>query len=103
MFEEMRAAGLTDPMYRQTSGSVIVTLSTEPSNRALDADLPKESRLIVAALRDADRLSTGEVAALLGVSRPPAIRKLAALREAGLIEWVGNSPQDPRAYWRLVR
>lgn len=101
MFAEMRAAGLTDPLYRQTSGSVTLTLSSEPADRALDAMLPDETRLIVAALREAGRLSTGEVADVLGASRPLAIRRLGALREAGVVEWVGKSPRDPRAYWRL--
>lgn len=103
MFAEMRAAGLTDPMYHQTSGSVLLTLSTEAVDRALDAGLPEDTRIIVAALREADRLSTGEVAELLGVSRPPAIRRLAALEKAGVVEWVGKSARDPRAYWRLAR
>jgi ATP-dependent DNA helicase RecG len=101
MFEEMRAAGLNDPMYHQTSGNVTVVLSAEPADRALDATLPEETRVIVAALREADRLSTGEIAEVLGMSRPPAIRRLEALREAGVVEWVGKSPRDPRAYWRL--
>jgi ATP-dependent DNA helicase RecG len=101
MFEEMRAAGLNDPVYRQTSGSVEVTLSGEPRDRALDASLPEETRVIVAALREADRLSTGEVAEVLGRSRPLAIRRLEALREAGVVQWVGKSARDPRAYWRL--
>ena len=103
MFEEMRAAGLSDPLYRQTSGSVHLELSTEPADRALDATLPDETRVIVSALRDADRLRTGEIAEILGMSRPPAIRRLAALEKAGVVEWVGKSPRDPRAYWRLPR
>jgi ATP-dependent DNA helicase RecG len=102
MFEEMRAAGLSDPLYRQTSGSVHLELSTAPADRALDATLPEDTRVIVAALRDADRLSTGEVAEVLGLSRPPAIRRLTALEKAGIVEWVGKSPNDPRAYWRLA-
>jgi ATP-dependent DNA helicase RecG len=101
MFDEMRQAGLTDPVYRQTSGSVELTLLAEPTERLLDARLPESTRRIIAALREADRLSTGEVAEVLGVSRPVAQRELAALREAELIEWVGKSPRDPRAYWRL--
>jgi ATP-dependent DNA helicase RecG len=101
MFDEMRQAGLTDPVYRQTSGSVELTLLAEPTERLLDARLPASTRRIIAALREADRLSTGEVAEVLGVSRPVAQRELAALREAELIEWVGKSPRDPRAYWRL--
>lgn len=101
MFDEMRQAGLNDPAYRQTSGSVQLTLLAEPTERLLDARLPDSAGRIVAALREADRLSTGEVAELLEVSRPVAQRELGALREAELIEWVGKSPRDPRAYWRL--
>lgn len=101
MYEEMRDAGLNDPMFRQTAGSVEVTLSGEPRERGIDAALPDETRTIVAALREADRLSTGEVAAVLGRSRPVTIKRLEALREAGVVRWVGNSARDPRAYWRL--
>jgi ATP-dependent DNA helicase RecG len=101
MFDEMRAAGLTDPVYRQTSGSVVLTLLAEPVDRQLDTRLPEKARVITGALRNDQRLSTGEVAELLGVSRPVAQRELAALRDAEVIEWVGKSPQDPRAYWRL--
>ena len=102
MFEEMRAAGLNDPVYRQTSGSVELTLLAEPVDRRLDARLPESARRIVAALREADRLSTGEVVELLGVSRPVVQRELGELEDAGVIEWVGKSSRDPRAYWRLA-
>lgn len=101
MFEEMRAAGLNDPIYRQTSGSVELALLVEPVDRQLEARLPENARRITAALRQTERLSTGEIAELLGVSRPIAQRELGALREAEIIEWIGNSARDPRAYWRL--
>ena len=103
MFEEMRAAGLNDPIYRQTAGSVEVKLLADPADRELDARLPDNARQIVMALREADRLSTGEVEDLLRVSRPTAQRELVELKEAGIVEWVGRSPQDPRAYWRIAR
>ena len=48
-------------------------------------------------------MSTGEVAELLGRSRPYAIRTLRALEAAGVIRWVGKSPRDPRAHWEIVR
>ena len=102
MFEEMRQEGLGDPVFRQTSASTILTLSTEPADRELQARLPDETRLITAALREGERLSTGELAQVLKVSRPVAIKRLRALQEAGLVEWVGNSANDPRAYWRLT-
>lgn len=102
MFEEMRAAGLNDPIYRQTSGSVQLILLAEPVDRRLEARLPENARRITNALREAERLSTGEVAELLKVSRPVAQRELAALKEAEIIEWVGKSSRDPRAFWRLA-
>ncbi len=101
MFAEMRHAGLVDPIYKQTSGSVELTLLAEAADRALEARLPAEARTITSALRDAQRLSTGEVAELLGLSRPAAIRRLRDLEEEGLVRWVGKSPKDPRAYWTL--
>ncbi len=101
IFEEMRAAGLVDPVYAQTAGSVLLTLSAESADRALEARLPDEARAITAALREAGRLSTGEVAEVLGLSRPATIRRLESLRDEGLIEWVGKSARDPRAYWQL--
>lgn len=101
MFEEMRLAGLQDPRYHQSSGAVHVELSGEPLDRKLDALLPDETREIVAVLRGAERLSTIEVARAIGLSRPATIRRLNALREAGVVHWVGKSPKDPRAYWTL--
>lgn len=101
MFDEMRQAGLTDPIYRQTSGSVQLTLSAEPVDRELEARLPEHARAITAALRQAGRLSTGDVVEVLGLSRPTVQRELAALRNEGVIEWVGKSARDPRAYWQL--
>ena len=101
MFEEMRQAGLNDPIYRQTSGSVELQLLAEPVDRQLEERLPEHSRAITRTLRDAGRMSTGEMTEALGVSRPVVQRELSLLREAGIVEWVGKSPRDPRAYWQL--
>ncbi len=101
IFEEMRHAGLTDPAYRQTSGSVELKLLTEPVDRRLEAGPSDHARAITSALRSASRLSTGEVTEILGVSRPVVQRELAVLRDAGIVEWIGKSPNDPRAYWKL--
>ncbi len=103
MFEEMRLAGLDEPLYQQTAGSVRLTLSGDAVKRDRDDRLPPETRAIVAALRDAGQLSTGEIAEVLGVARPTAIRRLEWLREASIIEWVGKSAKDPHAHWRLAR
>jgi ATP-dependent DNA helicase RecG len=101
MYEEMRLAGLQEPLYKQSSASVHVELSGEPVDKRLDALLPAETREIVGALRASPRLSTIEVARAIGLSRPAAIRRLNSLRDAGVIDWVGKSPKDPRAYWTL--
>jgi ATP-dependent DNA helicase RecG len=101
MFEEMRLAGLVDPLYEETAASVKLTLLAEPVDRQLEARLPRGSRLIMATLRDAGQLSTGEIAEAVGISRPTASKHLRALRDANLIVWTGKSPKDPRASWSL--
>jgi ATP-dependent DNA helicase RecG len=101
MFDEMRQAGLTDPVYRQTSGSVELQLLAEPVDRRLEERLPEHARAITRTLRSAGRMSTGEVTDALGISRPVVQRELNVLKDAGAVEWVGKSKKDPRAYWQL--
>ncbi|WP_432572170.1 ATP-binding protein [Kineococcus sp. SYSU DK005] len=101
MFDEMRLAGLQPPLYQQTEGSVRLTLSTETDGPGGDGRLPEETRLVVAALREAGRLGTRDLAEVMGRTRPTAIRKLTEMREQGVIRWNGQSPRDPRAYWDL--
>jgi ATP-dependent DNA helicase RecG len=101
MFEEMHAAGLADPVYLQTAGAVRLTLSAIPVDRALEARLPSHSREILEILRQAGQLGTGEIADALNMGRPAVIRRLKALQDVDLIEWSGNSPKDPRAYWKI--
>lgn len=101
MFEEMRLAGLADPDHFQTSGSVRLTLSSAPVDRELERRLPAGARDLVRLIREGGRLSTGDLTDTAGRSRPVVIRQLKALQDAGIIEWVGHSPKDPRAYWTL--
>jgi ATP-dependent DNA helicase RecG len=101
MFDEMRLAGLVDPLYEETPASVRLTLLAEPVDRRLEARLPRGARAIMAALRDAGHLSTGEVAEAAGISRVTASKHLKILRDAELIVWTGKSPKDPRASWSL--
>lgn len=100
MFEEMRLAGLADPEYHQTAGSVRLTLRASLVDRALDDRLPANWRHAMRTVRDGERVSTGDVQDALDVSRPMTIRLLREMEEAGLIEWVGKSDRDPRAYWQ---
>jgi ATP-dependent DNA helicase RecG len=103
IYEEMRDADLTEPVYTQTAATVRLVLSGEPADQGRDARLPPDARTITVALRDAGRLRTGEVAELLGRSRPVAIRRLRQLEAAGVVRWVGASGSDPHAYWQLTR
>lgn len=105
MFDEMRIVGLRDPAYRQTAGSVRLTLAALPRLPATQAArLPKGSQQILDALRTAGvaGLGSGEVAETAGLSRPAANARLKALREEGLIVWHGKSSKDPRARWTLA-
>jgi hypothetical protein len=74
MFEEMRLAGLGGPDV--PGRPPLVSGSHSPGNRSaesLDSRLPEQTRLVVAALREANRLSTGDLALVMGLSRPSAI------------------------------
>jgi ATP-dependent DNA helicase RecG len=101
MFSAMRERGLAEPVYAQTSGHVLLTLSGDPASGA--KSLPKGAARILELIRQAGTpLKTGDVAALSGYSRPAVIRHLAALRGAGLVVWRGQSPRDPNATWRVA-
>ena len=101
MFACMRERGLAAPVYAQTSGHVILTLLATPAHDV--TGLPKGADIVLDLMRQAGRpLRTGEVAQAAGVQRPAAIRRLTALREAGLIAWHGDAPRDPRATWSLL-
>lgn len=100
IFEEMALAGLASPEYRQTSGSTVLTLRSAPFDRTLDERLPDHARRIITFVREAERVSTGEIIKSTGLSRPVVLKQLRTLQDEGLVEWSGNSPKDPRAYWR---
>ncbi len=103
IFDEMRMRGLADPIYRQTSGSVRLTLLSTPRLDAeTEARLPGGAHGVLEVLRAAGRpLGTGEIAVGIGRQRPATLRALKALQEVGEVVWVGKSPKDPRATWRL--
>jgi ATP-dependent DNA helicase RecG len=103
IYEEMRLAGLHDPVYTQTAASIRLVLSGELTDRELDAQLTPEARRVSTALREAARLSTGEVAELLNRSRPHALKVLKSMEAAGIVRRRGKSPSDPRAYWEIAR
>lgn len=103
IFEEMRRVGLTDPVYKQSSGSVRLFLQAIPRLDArVAARLPRGSQRVLDIMRASDRaLGTGDIAEALGYSRPATTARLRALEAEDLIRWSGKSPKDPRAVWML--
>ena len=101
ILEEMRLAGLADPLYRETSSSVQLSLLAVAIDRDLMARLPRGSQAVIALLRREGPLGTGEIADSLGLSRPTVLRRLNALQDAGLVSWVGKASKDPRARWSV--
>ena len=101
IYEEMRLAGLMEPRYLQTAGSVRLVLSSEPVDVELESRLPAGARALLRTLREVGPAGTGDLVTETGVSRPTLLRRLKSLQEAGLVEWVGKSKRDPRAFWRL--
>lgn len=101
IFEEMDLAGLSDPEYHQTSGSVTLLLRSAPFDRSLDGRLPARAKRIMSVVRQTGRASTGDIVEETGLSRPIVLNQLHILQREGLIEWVGKSAKDPRAFWKL--
>ncbi len=103
IFDEMRIAGLSDPIYRQSPQSTRLTLSASAAlPDELRNALPRGAELILSVLRTAALpLGTGEVMDATGLSRPTVNRALRVLRDAGYLEWRGKSPKDPRATWSM--
>lgn len=95
MSEEMRLAGLADPQYVQTAGSVRVTLLSAPVDRALEARLPRGSREVLRVIREARRAtSTGDIIDATGRSRPSVRAQLSALeRRSSLRAGTGRAPR----------
>jgi ATP-dependent DNA helicase RecG len=104
IFEEMRRMGLQDPVYTQTPASVKLVLSDVPQIDARTAArMPPLSQQVLNTIRSAGApLGTGEIATMLGWSRPYVLARLKALEEEGFIRWIGKAPRDPRATWQIA-
>lgn len=91
------------PLSEQRSSSVQMTLSARTAVPVVEERLPKTARQLLQLLRIHRRLSTGDMIAISGRSRPTVLRHFKMLETAGLVKWVGNSLHDPQAYWILSR
>lgn len=78
----------------------LVLTSLVADGRAL-GQFRAEYLQVMDVIRQGKRLSTGEIAEAIGVTRPTAHNRLKHLQELGFVDWVGKSPKDPRAYWQL--
>lgn len=101
MFASMRRVGFADPVYNQTSGSVVLTLNAiQRLDPQVLQSLPRYAEKVLTVLETNGRpMSTGEIAEVLELSAPPVRRALQAMRDARLVQWRGNGPRDPRAVW----
>ena len=85
IFDEMRLAGLTDPIYEQTPSSVRLVLRASAALPAeVRAQLPKGSEHVLSVMRQASQpLSTGDLVELVGLSRPSVAKSSATCRARG--------------------
>lgn len=104
IFDEMRIAGLNEPIYEQTSQSTRLTLLASAAiPDTVRRSLPRGSERILAVLRATSTpLGTGEIVAASDLSRPTVNKALQILRDAGYVTWSGVSPKDPRATWSIT-
>ena len=103
IFDEMKLHGLEDPVYRQTSGSVRLTLygtaRIAPETVSL---LPTGALEALRVLRTARvPMGTGDISQAIGLGRPATIRAMKALEALEEVRWQGKSARDPRAVWTL--
>ncbi len=104
MYAEMRARGLVDPSYFQSSSAVTLTLSARTAIPDEVRDqLTQTALAILESLREhSGGLPTGQLAELAGTTRVTASRTLGRLGELGLVTRRGASKQDPKAVWTLA-
>lgn len=103
IYAEMRRTGLQEPIYQQSSEAIRLTLlASNAVPQEITNTLTPAAKKVLDSLRQVQTpLGTGQVAELVGLSRPTVIRSLKVLRDAGLIRWEGSSSRDPRATWRV--
>ena len=95
----MEASGRRQPVLRQTSGGVEITLFGVRMQLEELKEMPAVSRLLYEQIVMAGRLRTGELINLSGHSRPRVLQYLYSLESRGLVRRVGGGPTDPHAYW----
>ncbi|MBI4457399.1 putative DNA binding domain-containing protein [Candidatus Uhrbacteria bacterium] len=118
MFDEMKAAGLPEPIIEAWSGRGWVTVTLfndiehrrpwvldvqkvdiiELKNQAVDKE---ELQIINLAVANGGRITTVECMGLLEITRPTAIEKLRALAAKAILIEVRESSTDPGAFFAI--
>lgn len=101
MYEEMRLAGLSDPVYRQTSGSVVLVLRAGRIDQDVRERVSSRGAELLEILGGVGPFGfgTGDLVRMTRWSRPTVLRELRALVAEGLVERHGGAPNDPWASW----
>ncbi len=106
MFEEMKFAGLQDPVFLQSAAGFTVTLSMVPrlqdGLRSLTWDDPV-TRFVLREVNETGRVTVARAIEATGLSAPTVRRQLLRLTDAGILERIARSATDPTAFWRLQR
>lgn len=95
IFDEMRAAGLVDPVYRHTPANVTLVLTATSLNPDVAEQLPSRASEVMEHIRSSGGMSTGDIANATGLSKPATLVRLRGLQDAGLIEWFRQIPEGP--------
>ena len=101
MVATMESMRLPRPVLWERPGGVELTLYNAPADQSRLEDLPRFTQELLERMKRADRVRTGELVEMVGVTRPTILRHLNALRDRGLIRWVGLNATDPQAYWTV--
>ena len=101
MVATMESMRLRRPVLWERPGGVELTLYNAPADHSRLEELPRFTQELFERIKRGDRVRTGELVEMVGVTRPTILRHLNALRDRGLIRWVGLNATDPQAYWTV--
>ena len=98
MMAACEGAGCPPPMFEELGGRFRVTLGTAARRTVVDV----VDTALLNALRVAEGLSTGELAALVRRSPRTVRTRMKRLVERGLVREIGAGPNDPRRRYHLI-
>ena len=99
MVSMMESTGRQRPIVQQSTDAVLITLLGRVVGPRELVGLPMAARDLFHQISLVGGSGTGELARLSNYSRPVVLRNLRLLESRGLVQRIGKSPNDPRAYW----